>query len=65
LKNQLAQQIQTVGQNISTAANTTLREQSIILIRDSVRVNLGAVLAGGGLITIWHLTRWVRKYEQK
>lgn len=64
LKNNLSQQIQTAVQNMSTAANTAKRQQSINLIKDALRVNLGTVLAGTGLITVWNLTRWARIFDK-
>lgn len=60
LRSQLSQQIQTIMEKTKIAANTAKRKQSITLMRDAVRVNLGTVLAGVCLITVWRLTRWVR-----
>ena len=64
LKTNLKQQIKTAEHSITHAANTAKRQQSINLIKDAVRVNLGAVLAGVGLITVWHLTRWARVFDK-
>ncbi len=60
LKNKLSQQIQIAGKNVSTTANIVKQQQSISLIKNAVKVNLGAVLSGVCLITVWNLTRWVR-----
>ena len=60
LKNQLSQRIQTAEKNVSNTANVVKQQQSIKLMKDAVRVNLGALLAGVCLITIWNLTHWVR-----
>ena len=64
LKNNLKQRIQTAEHSLTQTANTAKRQQSINLIKDAVRVNLGTVLAGTGLITVWNLTRWTRVFDK-
>ena len=64
LKNNLKQQIQTAEHRMSNAANIAKRQQSINFLKDAVRVNLGTVLAGAGLITVWNLTRWARTFDK-
>ena len=63
LKNQLSQRIQAAEKNVSNTAKVVKQQQSIKLMKDAVRVNLGELLAGVCLITIWNLTRWVRILE--
>ncbi|MEH2364419.1 HpsJ-like protein, cyanoexosortase A-associated [Nostoc sp.] len=65
LKNKLSQQIQTVSQNAITAVNTAKREQIKNLIKNALRINLGAIISGVCFITLWRLTRWTRIIDEK
>lgn len=65
LKEQISQQIETSAQNTIKTASRAKREQSINLIKTSVRVNLGSLLSGICLIGIWKLTKWVRLTKLK
>jgi hypothetical protein len=60
LKKKLSQQVQTVAQNATTAANAAKRQQIKNLIKESLRVNLGVIVSGFCFITFWNLTRWTR-----
>ncbi len=64
LKNKISQQIQTSSQSASTAANIAKREQVKNLIKTALRINLGAIISGVCLITLWRLTRWTRIIEK-
>ena len=64
LKITLKQRIQTAEHSLTQTANIAKRQQSINLIKDAVRVNLGTVLAGASLITVWNLTRWARNFDK-
>ncbi|MBD2214895.1 hypothetical protein H6G27_34380 [Nostoc linckia FACHB-104] len=63
LKNKISQQIQTSSQNAVTVANTAKREQIKDLIKTAVRINLGAIISGICLITLWRMTHWTRFIE--
>lgn len=60
LKKKVSQQVQTVVQNATTAANAAKRQQIKNLIKESLRVNLGVIVSGFCFITFWNLTRWTR-----
>ncbi|MBK1988960.1 hypothetical protein A0J48_015675 [Sphaerospermopsis aphanizomenoides BCCUSP55] len=60
LKTQLSQQLQRFAQNSTATANAAKREQIKNLTKNAVRINLGTIISGLCLITIWNMTRWVR-----
>ncbi|WGV28996.1 HpsJ-like protein, cyanoexosortase A-associated [Halotia branconii] len=60
LKSKISQQIQTVAQNTLATAKVVKRQQIKNLIKDAVRINLGAIISGICFITLWNLTRWTR-----
>lgn len=60
LKKKLSQQVQTVAQNATNAANVAKGQQIKNLIKESLRVNLGVIVSGVCFITFWNLTRWTR-----
>ncbi|WP_414527352.1 HpsJ family protein [Nodularia chucula] len=65
LKEQISQQIEASAKNTINTASLAKREQSINLIKTSIRVNLGSLLSGICLIGIWKLTKWVRLTKLK
>lgn len=60
LKTKISQQIEKVAQNSTTTANAIKREQIKNLVKNAVRINLGTIIAGVCLITMWNMTRWIR-----
>jgi hypothetical protein len=60
LKTKISQQIDTVGKRTITTAIANRDQQTRNLIKESLRVNLGAVISGACLIVLWNMTRWVR-----
>ncbi|MBF2005166.1 MAG: hypothetical protein IGS49_06780 [Chlorogloeopsis fritschii C42_A2020_084] len=64
LKNQISQAIQTAAQNAYLTANAAKREQTKILIKQSVKINVGVIISGICFITIWKLTRWTRMIDK-
>ncbi len=64
LKSQLTEQIATAKNNLLTAANSAKSQQKLNLIKNSLKVNIGAILAGVSLIGCWNLTRWVRELQR-
>ncbi|NES99910.1 MAG: hypothetical protein F6K61_04905 [Sphaerospermopsis sp. SIO1G1] len=64
LKNNLAQQLQQAVENSTTTAKAAKQAKINSLIKNSVRVNLGAVLSGVCLIAIWNMTAWIRRIDR-
>ncbi|WP_413171771.1 HpsJ family protein [Anabaena azotica] len=60
LKNKLSQHIQKLAQNSINTANAAKQAQVKSLMKNAVRINLGTVISGVCLITIWNMTRWIR-----
>jgi hypothetical protein len=60
LKNKLSQRIQKITQDSADAAQSAKKAQINSLIKNAVRINLGTVISGVCLITIWSMTRWIR-----
>jgi hypothetical protein len=60
LKSKLSQQIQKIADNSTATAKSVKTGQINRLIKTSVRINLGVIIAGGSFITIWNMTRWIR-----
>ncbi|NET71638.1 MAG: hypothetical protein F6K62_12105 [Sphaerospermopsis sp. SIO1G2] len=64
LKNNLTQQLQKAVENSTTTAKAAKQAKINSLIKNSVRVNLGAVLSGVCLIAIWNMTAWIRRIDR-
>jgi hypothetical protein len=64
LKNKISEQIQRAAQTSSAAANAAKKEQTRNLVKNSVRINIGTILSGVCLITIWNMTRWIRMIDK-
>lgn len=64
LKNKLSQQLETLALQASNTAKSALGDLTKNLIKKAVKVNLGTVLAGVSLITVWHLTYWARIWRK-
>ena len=62
-KNQYLTQISQSEQSSKKQADTVQTNQTEMLIKDSVKFNLGALLSGTVFICIWHLTDWARTKE--
>jgi hypothetical protein len=60
LKSKIQNQLQNITQNQIAAANTAKTQQVKSLIKNAVKVNLGAIISGVCFITFWRLTRWTR-----
>ena len=63
LKDQLLSGISEAEQKINIQADNLQTSQRQNLIKDCVKWNLGALLAGTVFIRIWHLTDWARIRE--
>ena len=61
LKNKLSSQVKTLALQASNTAKSAQGDLANNLIKAAVKVNVGTVLAGVCLITVWHLTYWARK----
>lgn len=59
-KDQFLNQISQAEHNIKNQADSIQSNQTQRLIKDSVKLNLGALVAGTLFILIWHLTDWAR-----
>ncbi len=64
LKNKLSKQVETLALHASNTAKYAQGDLAKNLIKKAVKVNLGTVLAGVSLITVWHLTYWVRIWRK-
>lgn len=64
-KNQLLTQVSQAEQNIQAQARNVQQNQKISLLKNSVKWNLGALIAATLLLSIWHHTRWARKSRSK
>lgn len=62
-KDQYLAQIFQSEKSIQNQADSVRTNQTQALIKDSVKSNLGALLAGTVFIWIWHLTDWARRRE--
>lgn len=60
-KDQFLTQISQAERNIKNQADTIQSNQTQRLVKDSVKLNLGALVAGTLFILIWHLTDWARR----
>jgi hypothetical protein len=59
-KDQLLTKISQTQRNIKVQANTAGKTQTQLLIKNSVKWNLGALITGVLFIWIWYLTGWAR-----
>jgi hypothetical protein len=64
LKNHISQAIQTAAKNAYLTANAAKKEQTKMLIKQSVKINVGVIISGICFITIWKLTRWTRMIDK-
>jgi hypothetical protein len=64
LKTQLSQKIQQAAENATATATATKKMQIKGLIKNAVRINLGAIIAGIFLIIIWNMTGWIRLIDK-
>ncbi|MDF5714697.1 MAG: HpsJ family protein [Rhizonema sp. NSF051] len=64
LKNKLSRQVETLALQASNTAKSARGDLANNLMKKAVKVNLGTVLAGVSLITVWHLTDWVRIWRK-
>ncbi|WP_353932502.1 HpsJ family protein [Okeanomitos corallinicola TIOX110] len=64
LKTKLSQQIQKAADNSTATAKATKKSQVNSLIKNAVRINLGAILSAVFLIAIWNMTRWIRVIDK-
>ena len=64
LKNKLSRQLETLALQASNTAKSAQEDLANNLMKKAVKVNLGTVLAGVSLITVWHLTCWVRIWQK-
>jgi predicted PurR-regulated permease PerM len=60
LKTKISQQIETVANNSVNIANANKNQQVNNLIKESLRIGLGALISGVCLIGLWNITRWTR-----
>ena len=60
LKSQALSNLAQTKQKIKTTTQQTRSSQSLDLLKSSVKLNLGALIAGILYIGIWRLTSWVR-----
>ena len=60
LKTKISQQLETITRKAATAVTLNKNQQLKNLIKESLRVNLGAIISGTCLISLWNITRWVR-----
>ena len=63
IKDQLSAQLSQSEKNIQNQADSVRTNQTQALIKDSIKLNIGALLAGILFIWIWHLTNWARTKE--
>lgn len=61
LKDELLAQVAQSEQRLQLQANSARTNQRQTLFKNSVKWNLGTVLAGTLFIWIWHLTNWARR----
>ena len=59
-KDQFLAEISQAQQNLQVQADSVRTNESQTLIKNSLKWNLGALIAGGLFILIWRLTRWAR-----
>lgn len=57
LKAKISEQVQTLAKNALITAKVTNAQQIKNLIKDSIRINLGAIISGICFIYFWNLTR--------
>lgn len=60
-KDQLLNQVSQAQHNIEIQAQNTQQNKNILLLKNSVKWNLGALIAATMLISIWHFTSWARR----
>lgn len=60
-KDELLSQLDRVEQNVRTQAVAARQNQKNALLKDSLKFNFGAILAGIAFIGVWVQTRWARQ----
>jgi hypothetical protein len=60
LKTKISQRIETAVQDAKISAKATKGQQIKNLIKEALRINLGALISGVCFITFWNMTRWTR-----
>lgn len=63
VKGKLSDFIASRQTNIKTQAKETLSSQRLVLLKNSVKWNLGALISGFLFISIWRGTSWARRSE--
>lgn len=61
LKESFLSRMDMVEQNIQAQAQVARSNQRKILLKDSVKWNLGALISGTLFLWVWYLTEWARK----
>ncbi|ERT04756.1 hypothetical protein M595_5283 [Lyngbya aestuarii BL J] len=61
IKNQLTEFVSRSEQATKTQAQTTLKNRKIVLFKNSIKWNLGALISGILFISIWKATAWTRQ----
>lgn len=64
LKTQLASEIAQAERNLRAQAEAARVSRRLVLLKNSAKWNLGALVSGVLFIRIWQLTRWTR-YKQR
>lgn len=64
LKDKISERIRNTAQNASATAKSSRTQELKNLIKESLRINMGAIVSGVCLILLWNLTRWVRVYKE-
>jgi hypothetical protein len=64
LKDKISERIRNTAENASATAKYGRVQELRNLIKESLRINMGAIVSGVCLIFLWNLTRWVRAYKE-
>jgi hypothetical protein len=64
LQKQLSGQVKTAIQNLPIATETAKSNATKSLLKEALRITLGALLSGVFLITVWSLTSWTRNWKK-